>query len=443
MRQLPLSNISPYVAYAYAYPHKTAYRPLRPARSLRQVWAEEKPDARYLYLHVPFCEMRCGFCNLFTTANPKQDIADAYIDALWREARRVREAVGPAHYARMAVGGGTPTYLQPSQLDALFRIAGELFGVEAARVPVSVETSPRTADAERLGVLRDHGVSRISIGVQSLVEAEVNASGRAQKNEWVESAIARIRQYGFPTLNVDLIYGLAGQTVRSWLKSLELALTWTPEEFYLYPLYIRPLTGLQRWGQQTDDAIRVECYRAGRDLLLAHGYEQISMRMFSRTPAGADSRRADEPVYCCQDDGMVGLGCGARSYTRALHYSSDYAVGAAGVREIIADYIAKPAEAFDRIGYGCELNEPEQKRRWVIKSLLRSEGLALADYQRRFNADARADLPELIELEQQGLVVAKAGRLVPTAAGLERSDAIGPWLFSPAMRARMDAYEPR
>src|SRR5437868_7114252 len=155
---------SPYVAYAYSYPHKTAYRPLRPRRKLREVWSGEDKSALFLYLHVPFCEMRCGFCNLFTTANPQLELIDRYMVALRRQARRVREAIGAARYARMAIGGGTPTFLSAAQLGELLAIAGDLGGI-----PISVETSPRTAEEEKLAVLREHGTTRVSIGVQSFV----------------------------------------------------------------------------------------------------------------------------------------------------------------------------------------------------------------------------------------------------------------------------------
>jgi oxygen-independent coproporphyrinogen-3 oxidase len=432
-----LTGGTPYVAYAYSYPHKTAYRPLAP-RPLERAWAGEEKDALFLYLHVPFCEMRCGFCNLFTAANPREDLVEQYLAALWRQAGRVRAAVGPAKYARMAVGGGTPTYLDPGQLEQVFRIVGEVFGVDCREVPTSVETSPRTADVDRLAVLKAHGVSRVSIGVQSFVEAEVGASGRAQRNQWVESAIERIRDLRFPVLNLDLIYGLPGQTVESWLASLRSALRWQPEELYLYPLYVRPLTGLARWGRQSEDALRLDCYRHGRDLLLAEGYEQVSMRMFRKRASKGEEEEG--PVYCCQEDGMVGLGCGARSYTRALHYSTEYAVGSAAVREVIADYVARDEAAFASADYGCELDDGEQRRRWAIKSLLRAEGIDLAAYRRRFGTDLRVDLPDLAALPEAGYLEAAGDRVRLTPAGLERSDAIGPWLGSDAVAGRSAAY---
>jgi oxygen-independent coproporphyrinogen-3 oxidase len=437
-----LARGTPYAAYAYSYPHKTAYRPLSPARSLGEVWADEPKDALYVYVHVPFCEMRCGFCNLFTTANPREDVVSSYLAALERQTRRVRDALGDdVRVARMAIGGGTPTYLSAEHLERIFRVVETQFGLECTLVPTSVETSPRTADPDRLAVLRDHGVSRVSIGVQSFVDDEVAASGRAQRRTWVDAALERIRSFEFPTLNLDLIYGLPGQSVESWLLSLRAALRWRPEEMYLYPLYVRPLTGLERWGRQAEDELRSACYRAGRELLLAEGYEQISMRMFRRVDSEAATDVGTE--YCCQQDGMVGLGCGARSYTRALHYSSEYAVAATSVREIIAGYALKRNEDFDVVDYGCELDEDEQRRRWVIKSILRTEGLDEAAYERHFGSTPFGDVPSLGELLDAGLLARRDGRLVPTAEGLERSDAIGPWLYSDRAKRLMDAYEVR
>ncbi|MGH9751555.1 MAG: STM4012 family radical SAM protein [Blastocatellia bacterium] len=426
-----------YAGYAYAYPHKSAYRALVPPVALRNVWAAERRDALFLYLHTPFCEMRCGFCNLFTTVNPPPNFARDYLVALRRQAERTREALGRATFARLAIGGGTPTYLDEASLESLFEIAERTFGVDPQNVPVSVETSPLTAETGKLRLLRERGVDRISIGVQSFIEAEVKAVGRSQKTAVVEGALDRIRGVGFPTLNIDLIYGLPGQTTESWLESLRAALRFEPEELYLYPLYVRPLTGLGRRGQKTEDDLRLACYRAGRGLLLESGYRQISMRMFQRAPA------TDGPAYCCQNDGMVGLGCGARSYTRALHYSHEYAVGATGVREILAAYIAKPNEAFDFVDYGFALDGAEQRRRFVIQSLLQVEGLDFTAYRARFGSEAMDDLPELARFEDRGLAMRDDDGLRLTEAGLEMSDVVGPALYSAQVRDLMEGCQLR
>lgn len=432
---------TPFHSYSYAYPHKTAYRHIEPPLALRDVWPAEGRDSLSLYLHIPFCEMRCGFCNLFTLANPQGDIADAYLDALERELRAAAEAVLPATFSRLALGGGTPTYLTPPQLERLFGLVEGVLGAQAQNIPVSVETSPHTATPERLALLRERGVDRISIGVQSFLEHEAASAGRPQRSSEVERALNAIREHGFPTLNIDLIYGIDGQSEATWLQSLETALRYRPEELYLYPLYVRPLTGL---GKQRDpqaereawDQQRIALYRAGRARLLEAGYTQTSLRMF-RAPHAPE---ANGPSYCCQEDGMLGLGCGARSYTRTLHYSHEYAVGRAGVRAILHDYIGRSSAEFSTVRYGFQLDHEEQRRRYTIQSLLQVEGLERAAYCARFGSEVLSDLPALYRLAEHDLARIESERIVLTEAGIERSDAIGPWLNSAAVNQLMGGF---
>jgi oxygen-independent coproporphyrinogen-3 oxidase len=426
---------SPYQGYLYAYPHKTAYRPLRPKPELCEVWAAEPRDSVFLYVHIPFCEMRCGFCNLFTRSNPPAQQVSDYLRQLRVQSEVVHESLGPVRYGRAAIGGGTPTHLTAPELVRLFGFLPELRGV-----PLSVETSPATATPDRLDVLAAHGTWRISLGVQSFLDREAHAAGRPQRRGDVERALDAIRATGFPVLNVDLIYGIPGQTARTWTESLRAALRWRPEEIYLYPLYVRALTGLsKRHAAAADpewDAQRLGLYRHGRDLLLEAGYRQLSMRHFRR----GDVPEPVGPDYCCQDDGMVGLGCGARSYTRALHYSFDYAVGIGEVRGIIADYLARPALDFALAEHGFALDEAEQRVRWLVKSLLRAEGAEVAAYRARFGVPLSHDLTALFG---RGWAEYAGDRIALTAEGLAHSDAIGPWLVSASVREKMFLAVPR
>jgi len=302
-------------------------------------------------------------------------------------------------------------------------------------IPFSVETSPATATREKLALLRDGQVDRISLGVQSFLETEAAAMGRGQKRTAVETALGHIREAGFPILNIDLIYGVAGQTPQSWLESLQAALAWKPEELFLYPLNVRPLTGLHKSGRSWADQ-RLALYRAGRDFLLEHGYTQVSMHMF-RSPT---SSAADGPAYCAQEDGMVGLGCGARSYTRELQYAMPYATGPAAIRGILGDYAARDAKSFAQVDHGFELDEGEQRRRYVALTLLNQAGLPRAAYRQRFGSDALTDLPQLEELETLGLASKTDRHLRLNQAGLERSDAIGPWLHSPRVTRLIKSF---
>lgn len=452
----------PYRSYVYAYPHKTAYRELKDRPSLRELWADEPRNALSLYLHIPFCEVRCGFCNLFTRIGAPDELTGRYLDALDRQATAVRDALGDntdsgtstgtgagtsadtgVHFAAAAFGGGTPTFLDPGELDRLCDIAEKRMGADLTAVPLSVEASPATATPDRLAVLAARGTTRLSLGVQSFVDSEARAAVRPQRRADVETALAAVRDARIPVLNIDLIYGIEGQTDRTWRTSLEAALAWRPEELYLYPLYVRPLTGLGRLGADADaawDTQRLRLYRQGRDHLLAHGYEQVSMRMFRR--ADAPEQAADD--YACQTDGMIGLGCGARSYTSALHYSFDYAVDMREVRKIIDDYTA--TEDFSRAAVGRYVDAGEARRRHLLQSLLQAGGMPLADYVTRFGSAPADDFPaELDRFAALGWLddSAPEGLLRLSPEGLAHSDALGPELFSPAVRTAMAAYEPK
>lgn len=439
---------SRFQSYVYAYPHKTAYRRIEPALPLAPLWAGERRDALFAYVHLPFCEQRCGFCNLFTQPVPEADRVAAYLDTLARQVAVVRrELDAGGHYAiaRAAIGGGTPTLLDAHQLARVFGLLADLgYG---AGTPLSLETSPETALPDRLAVAVERGADRISMGVQSFVDAEVRAVNRPQQVADVHRALRAIRDAGPATLNVDLMYGLPGQTAASWQHSLDEALAYRPEELYLYPLYVRPLTTLGRKrardGILDEDRGRVALYDQARSALREAGYRQVSLRMFRRVDADADAD-ASAPVYCCQDDGMIGLGCGARSYTRAVHYSSEWAVGARGVRDIIDRWIASSDAQFAVADYGFVLDADEQRRRWVALSLLAESGLDTAAYAARFGGAVADDLPQLAELVARGLAEPApddGGCWRLTDAGLAHADAIGPWLASPAVRARMAGYE--
>src|SRR5262245_24821989 len=142
--------------YAYGYPHKTTYRPLDTPVPLADAWSAEDKRNLFLYLHVPFCEMRCAFCNLFTTTHPGAGLVTGYLNALEVQAERMRAALGPGiQVARLAVGGGTPTFLKVAELEKLFSIVRGFSGWNHAAC--SVELSPATVTSGKLQLLKASG----------------------------------------------------------------------------------------------------------------------------------------------------------------------------------------------------------------------------------------------------------------------------------------------
>lgn len=263
-------------------------------------------------------------------------------------------------------------------------------------------------------------------------DSDNRAIGRPQSARAVHAALERARQ--FPTLNIDLIYGQPGQTVASWLASLRQALRYRPEELYLYPLYVRPATGIGRHGdivRLPSDFMR-HLYRAARDLLYDAGYEQVSMRYFRKPRTSAEN----SPAYCCQSDGMIGLGCGARSYTSQVHYSNRFAVQSSEVHAILDEWMGQTEMDFAEADWGCRLSPDDRRRRFLIQSLLTQPGLDAAEFHDQFGPD----LSELTHLLDAGFVESVQGFYRLTALGMEFSDAIGPSLYSAEHRASLAEF---
>jgi oxygen-independent coproporphyrinogen-3 oxidase len=310
-----------------------------------------------------------------------------------------------------------------------------VLSVPLADIPISVEASPATIDEEKLNVLRRFGIDRVSLGIQSFQPEDLRALGRPQRMPDVWRAVEFVRRAEVRLLNLDLIYGHDSQSPASWLGTLREAACCQPDELYIYPLYTRPLTALGRKPPPSDD-VRQARYRQAREFLLASGFEQVSMRMFRQ----CGQSEPPTPVYCCQADGMIGLGVGARSYTRELHYSSPFAVRQKSILATIENYGGQSPSEMAQVRHGFELDGQEQRRRYVILTLLQVSGVDAADYLRRFGSELLADVPQLEHLTELGLAEATGNRLALTAAGLEQSDALGPWLYSQDVRRRMQEF---
>ncbi len=429
-------NQTYYKGYAYSYPHKMAYRLFDTSLSLEEVWKEEDKQNLFLYIHVPFCEMRCGFCNLFTIANPKSSLQNPFLEALFRQIDANTQQISNLSFANFALGGGTPTFLSTEELTLLFSKLKSSMQVDTLCTNSAIEVSPKTITTEKIELLKSYNFFRVSMGVQSFIEDEVKAMGRPQKLAEVERAITELKAAEFPLLNFDLIYGAENQTKQSWQYSLERMVEIAPEEVFLYPLYVRPLTGLGKQGKAWDD-FRMKLYLHGRDYLLANGYEQLSMRQFKKMSASSFM----DKNYLPQENGMIGLGVGARSYTQKLHYSDDYAVGRQEVKNIISNYNQRTQQDFSEVRYGFKLTLEEEKRRYLIKSFCENSGLEVNRYEQKFQHSPFIDFPQLQELFELNLVEEKNNKLSLNLAGRALEDVIGPWLYSTSVQKTIQEFE--
>ncbi len=427
----PKDNI--YEQYAYSYPHKQAYRELLTPISLQTAWSKEDKTRLSAYLHLPFCEMRCGFCNLFTVSNPKNGI-DTYLDALQREAQTYHTSLPSIQFETYAIGGGTPTFLEADDFAKMLSIFRDDLGVDTNQKYGSIEASPKSISPEKIALIESYGINRVSIGIQSWIEQETKLLGRPQTPELAHQALSQLSNSTIPEINIDLIYGIHGQTKKSWLYSLQKTLEFDPVEVYLYPLYTRALTGLEKMNHQQEDH-RLMLYRIGRDFLKNEGYEQVSMRCFRKSKIGHV-----ETLHNSVVDGMIGIGAGARSYTKTLHYSTHYAVSRKAIQSIIETYSTKQSADFEQITYGIYLDEAERIRRFLIKSLIDGGSLDSELFEQYFNQKIES-ISIIMDLFEQGWLMQNGSIIRLNEAGMEMEDFIGPALFSDQILNLMSEYE--
>ncbi len=452
--------MNPYTQYMYSYPHKTAYRPL-PAIPLATYAPFLAGTGHSLYLHLPFCQAKCGYCNLFSVTAQGKTAIGRYLDALERQCRQYAKVLEPVQtvFSEFAVGGGTPLYLPVDQLVRAFSIVQTYFAF-APGLEFAVETAPNQTSAEKLEVLKQAGVTRVSMGIQSFSDQELNVLGRVHRADEAREALGLLKAYGFACINVDFIYGIAGQTAESLLDSLKEALEYGPDEIFLYPLYVSHGSGMQLQGAAVDAQAAASQYQSASRFLRGQGYRQDSMRRFVR---GQGVRAFSE----CGFGSSLGLGCGARSYLGNLHFCSPYAVEQEECLEQIASY--GRTRDFTKIMHGFLLSEEEEKRRYLIRHLFISPGISLQRYKAQFQSSVMEDFPVLRQWMEAGYVcrerrmaaapgeaaaeqpvpAVERGKqagcpeewLVMSAEGLALSDYLGPQLISGQVQKAMEEWE--
>ena len=427
-----LNTTQLYQGYTYGYPHKSAYRIFK-ERQLKDIWQNQSLNDLFFYVHIPFCEMRCGFCNLFTVANPKGGVM-AYLKAVQRELKTYQSNFPEASFAQFAIGGGTPTFLNKDEMTFLFQIIND-FGLDLSTIFGSIEASPKTLSKEKINLIEQAGITRLSLGIQSWLDEETKALGRPQEVKQTEATVDLLAASSIPEFNLDLIYGAENQTIESFIYSLEKTIAYQPTEVFLYPLYIRQLTGLGKKAKAAS-IHREALYMTGRETLLNAGYVQTSMRCFRKESAPDLFPNSN---YDSIQSGMIGIGAGARSYTQELHYSSDYAVDRQEIKSIISQYSAQ--HDFNKINYGFELNLEEQKRRFLIKSLTDGGELATQKYSEMFRSNPFMEFELLAKLDEQGMLWENEGVLGLKSEAMKYEDVIGPALYSEKAKTLMEGFE--
>lgn len=420
---------SMYQQYMYSYPHKTAYRAL-PDLDIRDYLPRLTGEDNSLYFHIPFCEAKCGYCNLFSVTGRDPSYIERYLDAVEKQLRQYH--LENYIFSDVTVGGGTPLILEEKQLERLFSIIDKGMG-EVQDYPVIIETSPNQTTERKLEIAKAHHTQRISIGIQSFQEEELKRLCRIHSVDQARKAVSAIRKQGFACMNLDVIYGIPGQTRESLGETLREALFYQPEELFIYPLYVKLGTPLADRGERRSEQTRL-FYEMIREYLLHHGYAQYSMRRFVRSDVASTT-----PAETCGFANTLSLGCGGRSYLGNLHFCTPYSVRQTECIRRLDAYLA--AQDYTKISHGIILDEDEEKRRYVIKNIMFASGLDVCEYHRIFAGDLKKEFPVLSEWENKGYLRESGGYYLLTEEGMAHSDALGPQLISERVRGLMCEWE--
>jgi putative oxygen-independent coproporphyrinogen III oxidase len=351
-----------------------------------------------LYVHVPFCLTRCGYCD-FNTYAGLDHLRSPYVDAVVGEAVLTAPAWAAVPFASIFLGGGTPTTLPIGEMAKLLDHLRGAFRV-VADAEITSEANPDTVDGEYLRGLRRAGVTRLSLGLQSFDAAVLRSLERIHTAESAVAAFRAARRAGFDDVNLDLIYGAEGETLDSWRSTLERTVALEPEHVSAYALTIEPATALGRkvaagLAPMPDGDAQADMYAVACDVLGAAGYDHYEVSNWAKP-----GRRCVHNIGYWEGRPYLGLGAGAHSFRDGLRWWN--------VRPP-QQYLEEVAAGRLPVGGEERLTDDERHLERLLLGLRTIDGVP----EEWVGGAARAD-----DFVAQGLAARRAGRLALTDRGM-------------------------
>ena len=355
---------------------------------------------------MPFCKSKCPYCDFYSVLERNEGLKEEYTEAVTKEIRGfskyfINEEGRDHIFIRQEpdsiyFGGGTPSLLGPEQIGEIIRACDETFGPASDR-EITLEANPKTVNIEYLKAIRDKGVNRLSLGVQSFDDGTLRKLGRIHKVTDALDAFREAREAGFDNISIDLIFGIEGQTMETWQASLKKALELRPEHISLYSLEFMEGTVFTRLLQEgkmkeTDPELDRTMYEKAVEILTDAGYIHYEISNFALP--GSESRH--NLKYWDLDD-YAGFGPGAHSYMTDL-------VTGQGQRYYhlpdLSAYVADPekAEFMEPNGYADDMTE------FTITALRLSKGIDKQEFLDRFGQEFWEFYGDLTHLQFKSFV---------------------------------------
>jgi len=363
-----------------------------------------------LYVHVPFCETKCPYCDFNSFAVAGRDV-DGYLDALLREcaARGV-----PRDPATIFIGGGTPTVVEPRQLERA--LAGLLAGVapDPSR-EFTVEANPGSLTAEKVAILRAFGVNRLSIGAQSFLDRHLRALGRVHSAAQIDEAYRLAREGGIAQVNLDFIFAVPGLTAREWAGTLERATALGPDHLSCYALIFEP--GTEFFARRAagrmrpvDERLELAMFRLTERVLRQRGYRRYEISNFARP-----GRECRHNLVYWRNGSYLGVGAGAHSYL-------------GGERLANEKNLSRYAGAVMRQGHAIvsreRLSASGAAREAVVLGLRTADGIDLEAVARRYGIDADREFGAAVRRMRDGGFLEPTGPLRLARKGWRVADEV-------------------
>lgn len=381
-------------------------------------------QARSAYIHIPFCSHRCGYCN-FTLVSGRDDLIPAFLKALERELAQTLQE--PRTVETIFLGGGTPTHLSPDELEHLLEIVSRWLTLEAGG-EYSSEANPLDCTTERLGLLRDFGVNRLSLGGQSFDDAKLKLLERDHTGAQLSASIDRASAY-FTNVSVDLIFAAPRETLKTWQTDVSQALASPIQHLSTYGLTIeRGSTffgrALRQQLHELSTDLQLTMYEHAIDAIGAAGWEHYEVSSFARPGYRC---RHNETYWLGQP--WLAFGPGAASFE---HVDQDAFVRRVNHRSTTS-YLRKSQAGDSLVAEREQLSREEFVRERLVFGLRRLQGVDLRELDLLWAANARELFePVLSQYIQQGWLTQHQSTIRLTSAGLKISDSLWPDLLSQA-----------
>jgi oxygen-independent coproporphyrinogen-3 oxidase len=365
-----------------------------------------------LYLHIPFCQHRCGYCDFNTYAGLHALIPD-YVRALCREIDLLASTSGsrlPVH--TIFFGGGTPSLLPIAELEKIFHTVQGAFALQPG-LEISLEANPGTLSLPYLRDLRGLGVNRLSLGVQSAHPGELRLLERQHSYEDVIQAVTWARQASFENLNLDLIFGLPYQFLKTWQKTLELVVGLHPQHFSLYALTLEHGTPFGHWASRgllsvPDPDLAAEMYEWASECLDACGYIQYEISNWARQDREGGIMACRHNLQYWRNQPYLGVGAGAHGYAGGVRAANVLAPSAYIQRCLQQEMTGQTAEfpftpataSIQPVDRSAEIGET-----MMMGLRLTQEGIGRENFQERFGQSLEQVFEEEIgDLTRLGLL---------------------------------------